>query len=197
MTVAASFEIRFTSVPSLPDGREAADLPSFCRPIPVLLVPDYRGQWSFHCGPRALDRPRLLRCNARDRFGTYASTLGKEAVDAGIGRVLHKEDVLLPSLPRERRAPCCAASSPHRTLPLIGAATSAANVFPRVAAGFSVQRPPSARKLPHAAGVAYAMKLRREPRVRARHVRRRRPEPSKGGLLRSDECRGPCGSCRW
>ena len=40
MTVAATFEIRFTRYLQ-PDGREAADLPSFAAD-PRALVPDYR-----------------------------------------------------------------------------------------------------------------------------------------------------------
>ena len=40
MTVAATFEIRFTRC-LLPDGREACDLPSFAAD-PRALVPDYR-----------------------------------------------------------------------------------------------------------------------------------------------------------
>ena len=90
MTIAASFEIRFTRY-LLPDGREAADLPSFASD-PRALVPDYRAMVFM----RALDA-KAVAMQRTGQIGTYASTLGKEAIDAGIGRVLHKEDVLLPS----------------------------------------------------------------------------------------------------
>src|SRR3954464_13274926 len=108
MTIAASFEIRFTRY-LLPDGREAADLPSFAAD-PRALVPDYRAMVFM----RALDA-KAVAMQRTGQIGTYASTLGKEAIDAGIGRVLHKEDVLLPSY-RESGVLMLRGVSPHRTL---------------------------------------------------------------------------------
>src|SRR5881275_3306822 len=90
MTVAATFEIRCTRY-LLPEGREARDLPSFAAD-PRALVPDYRAMVFM----RALDA-KAVAMQRTGQIGTYASTLGKEAIDAGIGAVLAKHDVLLPS----------------------------------------------------------------------------------------------------
>src|SRR5438876_516791 len=155
MTVAATFEIRFTRYLQ-PDGREAADLPSFAAD-PRALVPDYRAMVFM----RALDA-KAVAMQRTGQIGTYASTLGKEAIDAGIGRVLHKEDVLLPSY-RESGVLMLRGVSPHRTL-LYWAGDERGNVFPESPHDFPFNVP-IGTQLPHAAGVAYAMKLRREPRV--------------------------------
>ena len=155
MTIAASFEIRFTRY-LLPDGREAADLPSFAAD-PRALVPDYRAMVFM----RALDA-KAVAMQRTGQIGTYASTLGKEAVDAGIGRVLRKEDVLLPSY-RESGVLMLRGVSPHRTL-LYWGGDERGNVFPESPHDFPFNVP-IGTQMPHAAGVAYAMKLRREPRV--------------------------------
>src|ERR671936_306261 len=75
MTVAATFEIRFTRY-LLPDGRETRDLPSFAAD-PRALVPDYRAMLFM----RALDA-KAVAMQRTGQIGTYASTLGKEAIDA-------------------------------------------------------------------------------------------------------------------
>ena len=108
MTVAATFEIRFTRY-LLPEGREARDLPSFAAD-PRALVPDYRAMVFM----RALDA-KAVAMQRTGQIGTYASTLGKEAIDAGIGAVLGKHDVLLPSY-RESGVLMLRGVSPHRTL---------------------------------------------------------------------------------
>src|SRR5437867_1795424 len=66
MTVAATFEIRFTRYLQ-PDGREAADLPSFAAD-PRALVPDYRAMVFM----RALDAKAVamqVRCDPRVALG--------------------------------------------------------------------------------------------------------------------------------
>ena len=107
-TVAATFEVRFTRY-VYPDGREAAELPSFAAD-PRALVPDYRAMVQM----RAFDA-KAIALQRTGKIGTYASTLGKEAVDAGLGATLHKDDVLLPSY-RESGVLMLRGVSPHRTL---------------------------------------------------------------------------------
>src|SRR5437763_16733776 len=155
MTVAASFEIRFTRY-LLPDGREAADLPSFAAD-PRALVPDHRAMVLM----RALDA-KAVAMQRTGQIGTYASTLGKEAVDAGIGATLKKDDVLLPSY-RESGVLMLRGVSPHRTL-LYWGGDERGNVFPESPRDFPFNVP-IASQMPHAVGVAYAMKLKQEPRV--------------------------------
>jgi len=155
MTVAASFEIRFTRY-LLPEGREAADLPTFAAD-PRALVPDYRAMVFM----RALDA-KSIAMQRTGQIDTYASTLGKEAVDAGIGAVLGRHDVLLPSY-RESGVLMLRGVSPHRTL-LYWGGDERGNVFPESPHDFPFNVP-IGTQMPHAVGVAYAMKLRREPRV--------------------------------
>jgi 2-oxoisovalerate dehydrogenase E1 component alpha subunit len=155
MTVAATFEIRFTRYLE-PTGREAATLPSFAAD-PCALVPDYRAMVFM----RALDA-KAIAMQRTGQIGTYASTLGKEAIDAGIGAVLAPNDVLLPSY-RESGILMLRGVSPHRTL-LYWGGDERGNVFPESPHDFPFNVP-IASQMPHAAGVAYAMKLRREPRV--------------------------------
>jgi len=155
MTVAATFEIRFTRYLD-PTGREAAPLPSFAAD-PRALLPDYRAMVFM----RALDA-KAIAMQRTGQIGTYASTLGKEAIDAGIGAVLAPNDVLLPSY-RESGILMLRGVSPHRTL-LYWGGDERGNVFPESPQDFPFNVP-IASQMPHAAGVAYAMKLRREPRV--------------------------------
>jgi pyruvate dehydrogenase E1 component alpha subunit len=155
MTVAATFEIRFTRYLD-PQGRETAALPCFAAD-PRALVPDYRAMVLM----RALDA-KAIAMQRTGQIGTYASTLGKEAIDAGIGAVLKKDDVLLPSY-RESGVLMLRGVSPHRTL-LYWGGDERGNVFPESPRDFPFNVP-IASQMPHAVGVAYAMKLRREPRV--------------------------------
>src|SRR5580765_72725 len=155
MTVAATFEIRFTRYLD-PTGRETATLPSFAAD-PRALVPDYRAMVFM----RALDA-KAIAMQRTGQIGTYASTLGKEAIDAGIGAVLAPNDVLLPSY-RESGILMLRGVSPHRTL-LYWGGDERGNVFPESPHDFPFNVP-IASQMPHAVGVAYAMKLRGEPRI--------------------------------
>lgn len=155
MTVAATFEIRFTRYLT-PEGREAAALPGFASD-PQALVPDYRAMVLM----RAFDA-KAVAMQRTGQIGTYASTLGKEAIDAGLGAVLRREDVLLPSY-RESGVLMLRGVSPHRTL-LYWGGDERGNVFPESPHDFPFNVPIGSQ-MPHAAGVAYAIKLRREPRV--------------------------------
>jgi pyruvate dehydrogenase E1 component alpha subunit len=155
MTVAATFEIRFTRYLD-PSGRETAPLPSFAGD-PCALVPDYRAMVLM----RALDA-KAVAMQRTGQIGTYASTLGKEAIDAAIGAILKEDDVLLPSY-RESGVLMLRGVSPHRTL-LYWGGDERGNVFPESPRDFPFNVP-IASQMPHAVGVAYAMKLKRERRV--------------------------------
>src|SRR5436305_2940789 len=155
LTRAASFEIRYPRYLGA-TGREAPPLPSFPA-APRALLPDYCAMVFM----RALDA-KAIAMQRTGQIGTYASTLGKEAIDAGIGAVLAPNDVLLPSY-RESGILMLRGVSPHRTL-LYWGGDERGNVFPESPQDFPFNVPISTQ-LPHAAGVAYAMKLRREPRV--------------------------------
>src|ERR671925_2084443 len=155
MRVVARFEIPYTQYLD-EAGRPVGELPEFARD-PKALVPDYRAMVLM----RALDA-KAIAMQRTGQIGTYASTLGKEALDAGIGALLAKHDVLLPSY-RESGVLMLRGVSPHRTL-LYWGGDERGNVFPESPHDFPFNVP-IGTQMPHAVGVAYAMKLRREPRV--------------------------------
>lgn len=155
MTVIARFEVRYTRFLD-PEGKPTGPLPAFAQD-PANLVPDYRAMVLM----RAFDA-KAVALQRTGQIGTYASTLGKEAVDAGLGAVMAKDDVLLPSY-RESGILMLRGVSPHRTL-LYWGGDERGNVFPESPRDFPFNVP-IASQLPHAVGVAYAMQLRREPRV--------------------------------
>ncbi len=96
------------------------------------------------------------------RLGTYASSLGQEAVAVGIGSAMRAEDVLVPSF-REHGTQLWRGATPLELLLYWGgdergnSFTGAAQDFPNCV--------PVGSHAPHAAGVALALKLRREPRA--------------------------------
>jgi pyruvate dehydrogenase E1 component alpha subunit len=155
MTLAARFEIHHSRFLD-ENGRVVAPLPAFARD-PANLVPLYR--WMVLM--RAYDA-KAIALQRTGQLGTFASLLGQEAVNAAIGSAMRAEDVLLPTY-RENGAQLmrgvtlkelflywggdergCDFSGPRRDFPIC--VTIAAHAT-------------------HAAGVACAMKLRREPRV--------------------------------
>jgi pyruvate dehydrogenase E1 component alpha subunit len=155
MTVVARFEVGYTQYLDS-QGNALRPLPDFARD-PRALVPDYRAMVFM----RAIDA-KAIALQRTGRLGTYASSLGKEAIDAGCGAVLEKDDVLLPSY-RESGILFLRGVSPHRIL-LYWGGDERGNVFPESPRDFPFCVP-IATQLPHAVGVAYAMKLRRERRA--------------------------------
>ena len=96
------------------------------------------------------------------RLGTYAVSLGQEAVSVGIASAMRQEDVLLPSY-RDNGALLWRGVTMEEIL-LFWGGDERGNRFsgPRHDFPFCI---PVGSQAPHAAGVAYAFKLRKEPRV--------------------------------
>ena len=96
------------------------------------------------------------------RLGTYAVSLGQEAVSAGVASAMQQEDVLLPSY-RDNGMLLWRGVKMEEILLYWGGdergnrTSGPAHDFP-----FCV---PVGSQAPHAAGVAYALKFRKEPRV--------------------------------
>lgn len=155
MTIVARFEIPYTQYLD-PQGEVMRPLPEFARDARA-LVPEYRAMALM----RALDA-KAIALQRTGRMGTYASTLGREAIDAGAGAALAKDDVVLPSY-RESGILFLRGISPHRVF-LYWGGDERGNVFPESPRDFPFNVP-VASQLPHAAGVAYAMKLRGERRA--------------------------------
>jgi pyruvate dehydrogenase E1 component alpha subunit len=155
MTLVARFEIHHSQFLD-PHGKVVQPLPAFAQDCKA-LVALYR--WMVLM--RAYDA-KAIALQRTGQIGTFASLLGKEAVEAGVGSAMAKDDVLLMTY-RENGVQMmrgvtlkelflywggdecgCDYAGPRRDFPIC--VTIAAHAT-------------------HAVGVAYAMKLRRESRV--------------------------------
>jgi len=155
VSIVARFEIGHTQFLD-PDGKPTQPLPAFARD-PADLVPLYR--WMVLA--RALDQ-RMLALQRTGQLGTFASGLGKEAVDVGLGSAMRPEDVLLPTY-RETGVQLLRGVTLGEILRYWGGDERGSDfAVPR--RDFPVCITIAAHCV-HAVGVAYAMKLRREPRV--------------------------------
>jgi pyruvate dehydrogenase E1 component alpha subunit len=138
------------------DGRAHANLPAFAVD-PVSLIAIYRGMVLT----RAFDL-KAVALQRTGRLGTYAVSLGQEAVSVGVASAMGADDVLLPSY-RDNGTLLCRGVKMEEILLYWGGdergnlTSGPAHDFP-----FCV---PVGSQAPHAAGVAYAFKLRKQPRV--------------------------------
>lgn len=151
----ARFEVVYTQFID-ETGRAVTALPAFVRDAET-LIPLYR----------ALVRTRSFDAKAvslqrTGRLGTYASSLGQEAVAVGIGAAMRADDVLLPSF-REHGTQLWRGVTPVELL-LYWGGDERGSAFggPRQDFPISV---PVATHAPHAVGVALALKLRGEARA--------------------------------
>ena len=154
----ARFEVRLTRYLDQ-DGNPVAELPAFARDA-AALVPMYR-----HMVLTRLFDQKAVALQRTGQLGTYPSSLGQEATAVGIGAPMARDDVLLASY-RETG-----------TLLVRGVRMSDILLYwggdPRGMAYTHPGEPrqdfpifvPIASQAPQAVGVAYALKLRREPRV--------------------------------
>jgi pyruvate dehydrogenase E1 component alpha subunit len=122
-----------------------------------VLVGLYRGMLRA----RAFDE-KAVALQRTGRLGTYASSLGQEAVAVGIGSAMRPEDVLLPSF-REHGAQLWRGVA-MAELYLYWGGDERGSDFAGPREDFPVCIP-VASHFPHAAGVALALKLRGEARV--------------------------------
>src|SRR5712675_1672389 len=153
--VIARFEIRRRAYLA-PDGAGLRRLPSFASDT-ELLVSFYRAMVLA----RAFDL-KAVSLQRTGRLGTYAVALGQEAVGVGIASAMRQEDALLPSY-RDNAALLWRGVKMEEILLFWGGdergslSSGPAHDFPYCI--------PVASQAPHAAGVAYAFKFRKEPRV--------------------------------
>jgi len=155
MTRVASFEIRYTRYLD-PSGRPVQSLPPFAEDARE-LVPLYRAMVLT----RRFDA-KAIALQRTGRLGTFASSLGQEAVTVGLAAAMQPEDVLLPSY-RETGAQLWRGVTMDELL-LYWGGDERGSDFEGPRRDFPVSVPVASQCL-HAAGAAYAMKLRREPRV--------------------------------
>src|SRR5438132_13006870 len=155
LPVIARFEVRRRGYLA-PDGTVQRPLPEFASDTNLLLSL-YRGMVLT----RAFDL-KAVSLQRTGRLGTYAVSLGQEAVSVGVASAMRQEDVLLPSY-RDNGALLWRGMKMEEILLFWGGdergnrSSGPAHDFPYCI--------PVASQAPHAAGVAYAFKLRKETRV--------------------------------
>jgi 2-oxoisovalerate dehydrogenase E1 component subunit alpha len=155
LPVIARFEVRRRNCLA-PDGSIDRPLPAFATDA-KLLVALYRAMVLL----RLFDR-KAVALQRTGRLGTYAVSLGQEAVSIGIASAMREEDLLLPSY-RDNGALMWRGVRPEEIL-LFWGGDERGNRFSGPVHDFPFCVPVGSQA-PHAAGVAYAFKLRREPRV--------------------------------
>ncbi len=151
----AEFDVVLTRYLDI-DGAPLGPLPAFAADA-ADLVPLYR----------ALIRTRTFDAKAvalqrTGRLGTFASSLGQEAVGVGAASAMAADDVLVPSF-RDQAAQLWRGVTPVELLLYWGGDERGSDFAgPRGDFPISV---PVASHVPHAAGVALALKLRNEARA--------------------------------
>lgn len=151
----ASFRVGYTRFLD-PSGRATQPLPDSTSDRDT-LVELYRAMVltrTFDAKAVALQRT--------GRLGTFASSLGQEAVAVGVGAAMAAEDVLLPYAREHGTQLLRGVSLTELFLFWGGDERGSDYQIPREDFPISV---PVASHIPHAAGVALAFKLRDEPRV--------------------------------
>jgi len=155
MTTVARFEIEFTRILD-ETGQLVADLPDSLAD-PESILPLYR----LMVLTRAFDT-KAIALQRTGQLGTYASCLGQEAIGAGVGSAMRSEDVLMPSY-REQPAQFARGVTMTDLLVYWGGDERGSDFQgPREDFPIAV---PIATQCCHAAGVAFAFKFRKQPRV--------------------------------
>ncbi len=153
--IAASFEIGYTRFLDK-NGQAVGELPEFARDT-ANLVDLYKAMTLT----RAFDA-KAIALQRTGRLGTYASTLGQEAVAVGFGSAMLPEDVLLPSF-REHGAQLLRGVTLTELFLYWGGDERGCDfAVPRQDFPVCV---PVATHTTHATGVALAFKLRGEKRA--------------------------------
>lgn len=153
--VVARFEVEFSRCLDR-DGKAVGPLPDFAA-NPENLIALYR----------AMTRTRVFDAKAialqrTGRLGTYASSIGQEAVSVGAASAMRAEDVFVPSF-REHGGQLLRGVTPLELF-LYWGGDERGSVFAGPKEDFPISVP-VASHAPHAGGVALAFKLRHEPRV--------------------------------
>ncbi len=154
---AARFEVLYTRILTA-DGKLRAPLPKFAAD-PLELVSMYEEMLAL----RLFDA-KAVALQRTGRLGTYPSCLGQEATAVGVGRAMAQEDVLLPTYRETGTMLARGVSMAEILLHWSGDERGSRYAAPAVKDDFPICVP-IASHAPHAVGVAYAFKLRGEPRV--------------------------------
>ncbi len=155
METVASFEICYRQY--LDAGGEAVGkLPDFAADHDVV-----RGLYRSMVLTRTFDK-RAIALQRTGQLGTYASSLGQEATYAGIGHAMLPEDILVPSY--REHGTCFIRGVPMSDILLYWGGDERGMAFEEAPHDFPVSVPIATHVL-HAAGAAYALQYRGEPRA--------------------------------
>jgi pyruvate dehydrogenase E1 component alpha subunit len=155
LPVIAQFEVRRRAYLAA-DGSVLGRLPTFVSDMNLLLSL-YRGMVLT----RTFDL-KAVSLQRTGRLGTYAVSLGQEAVSVGVASAMREEDVIIPSY-RDNGALLWRGMKMEEILLFWGGdergnrSSGPTHDFPYCI--------PVGSQAPHASGVAYAFRLRKEPRV--------------------------------
>ncbi|MGO8908442.1 MAG: pyruvate dehydrogenase (acetyl-transferring) E1 component subunit alpha [Bradyrhizobium sp.] len=153
--VAAKFEVDFTRYLD-PTGSLVQELPKDAQD-PATLISLLRGL----VRTRAFDT-KAVALQRTGRLGTYASSIGQEAVAVGTASAMRPDDVLVPSF-REHGGQLWRGATPVELF-LYWGGDERGNFFAKAPHDFPNCVPVGSHAL-HAAGVALAFKLRKESRA--------------------------------
>ena len=155
MSTGARFEIEYLRYIG-PDGAPVVALPEFAGDREVMTV-----LYRWMVLTRTFDN-RAVALQRTGRLGTYASSLGQEAVGVGVAAAMAADDVLLPSF-REHGAQLVRGVT-MRELFLYWGGDERGSDFSGPRLDFPICVPVGSHA-PHAAGVALAFQLRGEARA--------------------------------
>jgi len=155
MATVARFQVDYTRFLD-PQGEAIEPLPAFALDAEV-LIPLYRAMYLT----RVFDT-KAIALQRTGKIGTFASALGQEAIGVGVASAMRREDLLVPSY-RDHAAQFVRGVTMAESLLYWGGDERGSD--------FGVPRDdfpvcvPIATQVCHAAGAAYAFKLRQEARV--------------------------------
>ncbi len=155
MKETASFTISYTQILN-EQFRPIAPLPEFAKD-PDQLIAMYRSMLLT----RTFDK-KAIALQRTGQLGTYPSSLGQEAISVALGTAMHKDDVLFPYY-REYGAQLLRGVDMSELLLYWGGDERGMN-YKNQAHDFPICVPIASHG-PHAVGVAYAIKHRKEHRV--------------------------------
>ncbi len=153
--VTAQFEISFTQFLNA-NGQPCDELPSFAQDATIL-----ENLYRWMVLTRTFDS-KAINLQRTGKMGTYASSLGQEAVTVSLGATMKPKDVLAPAY-REYGAQLQRGVSMTEILAFWGGSEQG-NAYKNSPEDLPMAVPIGTQPL-HAAGVATAFKYRKEPRV--------------------------------
>ncbi|MDH4127985.1 MAG: pyruvate dehydrogenase (acetyl-transferring) E1 component subunit alpha [Spirochaetota bacterium] len=155
MSIVTKFEIHYVQYIN-EKGEELMSLPAFAKDKEILI-----SLYRFMVLTRIYDA-KAIALQRTGKMGTFASSLGQEAVSVGIGNALQKEDVFCPYY-RDQGAMFQRGIKISELLSFWGGDEWGSH-YANNKEDFSIAIPIGTQLL-HAAGIAYAIKLRKQKRA--------------------------------